>query len=131
MDPVGAKDPDFKDGELYTDPTSIQVVPNTDASVPASTTAPTGPDTTVAGASTVTPASPSGSSSTGPTPSFINQTEYQKIEIHTKLVYCQRDVYILFRENLGEYMDFTARNLLKAHMERETDERIKDESIRV
>ena len=26
-------------------------------------------------------------------------------------------------------MDFTTRNLLKAHMERETDERIKDESI--
>jgi len=26
-------------------------------------------------------------------------------------------------------MDFTARNLFKAHMERETDERIKDDSI--
>ena len=35
----------------------------------------------------------------------------------------------MIRANLGEYMDFTARNLFKTHMERETDKCIEDKSI--
>ena len=66
MDPVGAKDPDFKDSALYIAHTLIQVAPNTDTRSSVSTTAtetvtePTGPDTrSRSGASTVTPAPPS------------------------------------------------------------------------
>ena len=134
LDPVGIKDPDYGDQELYTIHTTIQVAPSTDASAAASATAPAGPPTPAitrsrSGTSTTVPSTSSGPPSTGPTPSLVNQTEYQKTQLCTKLAYCQRQVYIFLRANLGEYMDFTARNLFKAHMERETDGRIKDDSI--
>jgi len=45
LDPVGIKDPDYSDQELYTIHTTIQVAPNTDASAAASATAPSGPAT--------------------------------------------------------------------------------------
>ena len=134
LDPVGIKDPDYSDQELYTIHTTIQVAPSTDASAAASATAPAGPPTPAvtrsrSGTSTTVPSASSGPPPTGSMPSLVNQTEYQKTQLCTKLAYCQRQVYIFLRANLGEYMDFTARNLFKAHMERETEERIKDNSI--
>ena len=110
------------------------MAPSTDAIAAASATAPAGPPTPAvtrsrSGTSTAVPPTSSGPPPTGPTPSLVNQTGYQKAKLYTRLAYCQRQVYIFLRVNLGEYMDFTARNLLKAHMERETDERIKDDSI--
>ena len=45
LDPVGIKDPDFGDEELYTIHNTIQVAPNTDTSAAASATAPAGPPT--------------------------------------------------------------------------------------
>ena len=134
LDPVGIKDPDYSDQELYTIHTTIQVAPSTDASAAASATAPAGPPTPAvtrsrSGTSTTAPSASSGPPPTGPMPSLVNQTDYQKTQLCTKLAYCQRQVYIFLRANLGEYMDHTARNLFKAHMERETEERIKDNSI--
>ena len=102
LDPVGIKDPDYSDQELYTIHTTIQVAPSTDASAAASATAPAGPPTPAvtrsrSGTSTTVPSASSGPPPTGPMPSLVNQTDYQKTQLCTKLAYCQRQVYIFLR----------------------------------
>ena len=98
LDPVGVEDPDYSDEEMYTVHTTVQVAPSTDVSAAASATTPAGPPTPAvtrsrSGTSTTAPLT-----STGLTPSLVNQTEYQKTKLCTKLAYCQRQVYIFLRE---------------------------------
>ena len=54
----------------------------------------------------------------------MNQIEYQTISLHSKLTYCQRQIYILLRVNLAEYMNVSTKNIFEAHMETETNHHI-------
>ena len=134
IDPTGVEPPNYDDNLLYTATQTVQVAD------PSTTTTPGGVPTARRSsarlaAGSPAPAASSAAAATAPAPAptaaptvLTNSTQYNPTKLHSKMRLYQKELYILFRVNLGEYMDKTAQNVYNAHLRSDDNSRADDDA---
>ena len=112
-DPTGVKALDKDDNRLFT---ASQVL---SLATPATTVAPAATRRssprlagTPAGAPAPTAAA-TGAPAPAATPTLVNTTQYTPTKLHTKLIFYQKELYVMLRVNVSEYMDTTGTSVFE------------------